>query len=89
MDYPFTVGVKELKARASEVLHELERTGTEVIITVHGRPVARLQPLPRADAEGPVDGMGASRGAWALPKAKWDDFAGVAALWEPSRPDAD
>lgn len=46
-----TIGVRELKQRLSEVLHEVERTGESVSITRRGRPVVELR---RVEAE-PTD----------------------------------
>jgi prevent-host-death family protein len=39
------VGVRELKARLSEYLREV-KSGRTVVVTEHGRPVARLVPEP-------------------------------------------
>ena len=39
-----SIGIKELKARASAVVREVQATGAEFIITVHGWPVARIEP---------------------------------------------
>ena len=40
-----SVGVRELRQRASELLRLVEQ-GETVVITDRGRPVARLAPLP-------------------------------------------
>jgi prevent-host-death family protein len=40
-----SVGVRELRQRASELLRRVER-GERIEITDHGRPVAVLAPLP-------------------------------------------
>jgi prevent-host-death family protein len=39
-----TAGVREAKARLSQILDDVQR-GKEWIITEHGRPVARLVPI--------------------------------------------
>ncbi|MHB1510700.1 MAG: type II toxin-antitoxin system Phd/YefM family antitoxin [Acidimicrobiales bacterium] len=44
-----TVGVRELRQRASELLRQVER-GETIEITDRGRPVALLAPLPRGSA---------------------------------------
>ncbi len=50
------IGVRELKARASQVLRRVRERGEEVEVTHHGRvvarliPVARDRPRPRASA---------------------------------------
>ena len=77
------IGVRELKAHASAVLREVCETGVEVIISMRGRPVARIEPFT---SEGPpgIDGMGSSRGALSnLPRLDSDDFAVAKAIWQP------
>lgn len=41
---PREVGAAEFKARCLELMSEVERLGTEIVITKHRRPVARLVP---------------------------------------------
>lgn len=41
---PREVGAAEFKARCLEFVSDVERLGTEVVITRHRRPVARLVP---------------------------------------------
>jgi prevent-host-death family protein len=41
---PREVGAAEFKARCLELMSEVERLGTEIIITRHRKPVARLVP---------------------------------------------
>lgn len=41
---PRQVGAAEFKARCLEFVSDVERLGTEVVITKHRRPVARLVP---------------------------------------------
>jgi prevent-host-death family protein len=38
------IGVLEAKTQLSALLAEVERTGEPILITRHGRPVARLSP---------------------------------------------
>jgi prevent-host-death family protein len=45
------VGVRELKARLSEALREVERGG-QLRVTVHGRPVADIVPAGAARDDG-------------------------------------
>lgn len=40
------IGAAEFKARCLEVMDEVQRTGVEVVITKHRKPVARLVPMP-------------------------------------------
>lgn len=44
------VGVRELKARTSQVLRELRESGEEIEVTHHGRVVAWLVPVSRVTA---------------------------------------
>ena len=39
-----SIGIRELKARTSQIIRELQRHGGEVDITHHGRVVARIIP---------------------------------------------
>lgn len=45
-----SVGVRELKAHASEILRGVRERGETVELTLHGRPIARLVPI-QATAE--------------------------------------
>jgi prevent-host-death family protein len=45
------VGVRELKARLSEALREVERGG-QLRVTVHGRPIADIVPAGTARDDG-------------------------------------
>lgn len=82
-----TVGVRELKANASALLREVEATGEKIVVTVRGRPVARIEPMVdgrrRASA---FTGRGIARGI--LPRADWEDFVEIR-RWEPKSYDAD
>ncbi|MGD1051554.1 MAG: type II toxin-antitoxin system prevent-host-death family antitoxin [Solirubrobacteraceae bacterium] len=44
----YEVGVRELHDRLSEHLERVER-GAAVVVTRHGRPIARLSPLDAGD----------------------------------------
>jgi prevent-host-death family protein len=79
-----TIGVRELKARTSAVLRELRAGGAEFVITLRGRPVARLEPLPTDQVSAETDGMGSLRGALTeLPRLDWDDFVRAKEVWRP------
>src|SRR5260370_7031613 len=41
-----SVGIKELKDRASEIIATVQRTGREVSITKNNQEVARITPIP-------------------------------------------
>jgi prevent-host-death family protein len=42
------VGIRELKAKASQILDEIEEHGGQYVITRRGRPVAVLLPIGQA-----------------------------------------
>lgn len=42
---PKQVGAAEFKARCLDLMNEVERLGTEIVITKHRKPVARLVPM--------------------------------------------
>ena len=44
------IGVRELKARASEIIREVRDQQARYIITYHGRPVGLLLPLEEPEA---------------------------------------
>jgi prevent-host-death family protein len=46
-----SVGVRELRQRASEVLRRVRERGEEVEVTLRGRVVARLVPAARPQAK--------------------------------------
>ena len=49
------IGVRELKARASEILREVRDRRTRYVVTHRGRPVGLLVPMPQPRAEEPSD----------------------------------
>ena len=49
-----TAGVREARQNLSALLDEVKK-GREIVITEHGRPVARLVPLNRPRAKGAPD----------------------------------
>ena len=79
-----TYGIREFKARVSEILHDLD-VSDEVIITRHGKPCAKLVHV-EADAERPIRSL---RGIFGdrLPDLTWEDFVEVKKIWEPRIPD--
>ena len=79
-----TIGIRELKTHVSAVLREVQETGVKFVVTVHGRPVARIEPVEIEDTVVPKDGMGRTRGALSeLSKLDWNDFEAAKKLWEP------
>lgn len=66
------------------MLREIQATGVEVVVTVHGRPVARIEASGETSADTPVNGMGNTRGILAgWPELTWEDFQAAKKLWEP------
>ena len=84
-----TISVRELKAKASEILRRLEETDSlEVIITRHGKPCARLvsarRYLPRFGEKAPESERISLRGAYPnLPELTDADFEEAKRIWEP------
>ena len=80
-----TIGIRELKARVSAVLREVQATGEEYVITLRGRPIARLEPVTGETSPGPTDGMGGSRGTLSeLAGLSGRDFEAAKKIWEPA-----
>ena len=53
-----TVSSTEAKTQLNALLAEVQRTGSPVVITTHGRPVAVLTPVqPRARTFGQLPGL--------------------------------
>jgi prevent-host-death family protein len=78
-----TIGVRELKTHASAVLREVS-AGGEVIVTMHGRPVARIESIAADKDQASLDGMGNTRGAFSeMPEISWEEFQAAKKAWEP------
>ena len=82
---PNTVTVRELKAKASEILRKLEEApGKEVVITRHGKPCAKLVSLEGSSKETPWSERISLRNTLAhLPELTDADFAEAKRIWEP------
>ena len=46
-----SVGIKELKDRASEIIAFVQHTGQTISVTKNGQEAARIMPIPRDDRE--------------------------------------
>lgn len=46
-----TISKSKFKARALEYFRQVERTGGEIVITDHGRPVVKILPYSQDSAE--------------------------------------
>ncbi len=77
-----TIGIRELKARVSEVLRVLETTGEEVIITRRGKPCAKLVAIESTPQK--KRSLRTLRGAFTfLPDLEYEDFQEIKKIWEP------
>jgi prevent-host-death family protein len=59
------VGVRELKAHASEIVREVRERGAQYIVTYRGKPVGLLLPLDESVDEAGSATAISSEGAWA------------------------
>ncbi len=81
-----TFGIREFKARISEILKELD-ADSEVVITRRGEPCAKLVSVPQLPGEKPS--LASLRGALAdLPDATYEDFQEIKSVWEPRLPES-
>jgi len=46
-----TIGVSEFQSSGLALLDEVQKTGESVVVTMHGKPVAKIVPMPSAQAE--------------------------------------
>ena len=53
------IGAAEFKSRCLELMDEVARSGTEIVITKHRKPIARLVPAKSAETKfcGTLSGM--------------------------------
>ncbi|HVR11579.1 MAG TPA: type II toxin-antitoxin system prevent-host-death family antitoxin [Thermoanaerobaculia bacterium] len=77
-----TTGVTELKASLSEALARV-KAGEEILVTEHGRPIAKIVPLPSAMPEAATDEL-VRAGILRAPDAP--DRALGAEFWRLPRP---
>lgn len=67
-----TVGIRELKEHASEVLRRVRNRGDVIEVTYRGRPVARLVPITQSRADAPAPAV------WEA----WDELTdAISARW--------
>lgn len=74
-----TTGVTELKASLSEALARV-KAGEEILVTEHGRPIAKIVPLPSASPEAAANEL-VRAGILRAPEAALDDE-----FWRLPRP---
>ena len=58
------VGIRELKAHASEIIRRVRERRARYVVTYHGRPVGLLVPLDEAGPAAPLLGEEAGAQAW-------------------------
>ncbi|MGH7335691.1 MAG: type II toxin-antitoxin system Phd/YefM family antitoxin [Candidatus Rokuibacteriota bacterium] len=73
-----TVGAAQFKARCLKLMDQVAATGNPLVITKHGKPVARLVPIARR----PASVVGALRGHIRI---KGDIVAPLGVRWEALR----
>ncbi len=82
-----TYGVREFKAKVSEILDGLAN-GEEVVITKRGKPCGKLTLMEPSAAEDGKKPLSALRGSMPfLPDATDEDFLEAKKIWEPRLPD--
>lgn len=77
-----TYGVREFKAKVSEILDGLA-DGEEVVITKRGKPCGKLTPMGPSVATDGKKPLYALRGSLPLPYATYQDFLDIKSIWEP------
>ena len=82
---PTAVTIRELKARVSEILRDLEKSpGKEIVITRHGKPCAKLVSLKGKSQGIPRSERKSLRNALPhLHELTDADFAEAKGIWEP------
>ena len=58
------VGLRELKARASEIIRDVRERGVQYTVTYRGRPVGLLVPLEEAGIASPPPTAEPATAAW-------------------------
>ena len=72
-----TIGIRELRDRASDVVRSVRESRARYVVTLHGRPVAVLKPVEAED----LDSLESS--ALAAEVDAWDALADeVTAAWK-------
>jgi prevent-host-death family protein len=80
---PGSVGAAEFKARCLELVDRVKESRTDVIITRHGHPVARLVPIA---PEAPASPVGSMAGSVLRYDAPFDPIPGAWSVNEPDEP---
>ncbi len=85
-----TISATEFKAHCLTLMDEVQRTGEELVITKHGKPVARLAPVaaPTASIIGWMRGTSEVVGDLIAPEDIWNLDAPLDPADFPPSPDA-
>lgn len=94
-----TTGITDLKASLSETLARV-KAGEEILVTEHGRPIAKIVPLSSAAPEAATDelvragvlraperGLGVGEDFWRLPRPADPEGLALQALLDERRDD--
>lgn len=78
-----TVSVRELKAKVSQILRNLEHSEEEIIITRRGKPCAKLVPVKQHDEN--KKSLKELRGSLKFLPAdlEYEAFQDIKKVWEP------
>lgn len=79
MDSELTIPASRFKAQCLAILDRVERTRAPIIVTKHGRPVARLVPID------PGPGHRDTRGSVELLVREDEAYYGTGEEWEADR----
>ena len=58
------VGLRELKAKASQIIREVKEQRARYVVTLHGRPVALIVPIEEPQAMNFYQPVGQDETAW-------------------------
>lgn len=80
-----TIGIRELKARLSQIIAGLDGQ-TDVVITRHGRPCAKLTSFQAPPDPGTASLASLRDRLPRLADASYEDFQGLKSIWVPEAP---
>lgn len=76
----FTIGVRELKSKASEILQRVSQKQEEVIITKHGQPYGKIVPIKKGTQK--KEGKSLRAAFSSSPDLTAEDFELAKKVWE-------
>lgn len=80
-----TIGIREFKAKLSQIISGLDGQG-EVVITRHGRPCAKLISIQTPPDRGTAPLASLRDRLPQLPDASYEDFLELKSIWDPKVP---